>query len=427
MRPSAPAVGYLLRSYPRLSQTFVLNEILSLERRGVRLQLFALSNPHETEVQAEVAEVRAPIHYLERSAGSVAASVRRVIEHGRAIIAGPRRYLSTLLFVLRHGELDSAYRTATRLQCFQYAVRLRNVARTMERDSRIRIDHLHAHFAHDPALVALLTQRMAGIPFSFTAHARDLYQVPPASLARRVEEATAVVACCATNADYLSRTLSPHQHRKIRLIHHGVDTNRFRPAATPSLNTAPPLILSVGRLVEKKGFDDLIMACRELERKHIAFRCEVYGDGPERERLQELIDSWALADRVVLFGARPVRKIIPAYQDADVFALTPFVTEDGDRDGIPNVLLEAMASGLPVVTTGAGGISELVQDGVNGLLSEPRDVKGIAANLRRLLSDPSLRSRLGVLARRTVTHDFDSRASTRQLMSVFGSATSESS
>lgn len=404
-------VAYILRSYPRLSQTFILSEIRALERLGTRLSIYALTNPHEPIVQAEAAEVRASVRYLDAAASRPRAA--RVAEHILAALAAPRRYAAALWYVLRSRDLDEGYTAATRFECLLHAVYLARLMRSAG------ITHVHAHFAHDPALIALLVHMLTGLPFSFTAHARDLFQVPRRALVDRIRAASAVVTCCAANLEYLNEVTPAELRPKLRLIHHGVNLEGFQPARPPQLERDPPVIMSVGRLVEKKGFPDLLLACQHLKRRGLSFCCVIFGEGPMREELEELIDQLGLGGDVALAGERSQQELIPRFQSADIFALAPFVTEDGDRDGVPNVLAEAMACGLPVVSTAVAGIPELVHDGHTGLLVEPRDVDGLADRLDLLLADPPLRRRLGEAARRKVVEDFDLRTAARQLAALF--------
>jgi glycosyltransferase involved in cell wall biosynthesis len=430
-----PTIGYLIRSYPRLSQTFILNEILALEEAGVALQLFPITNPREAVVQAQAAEVRAPIDYLETATqrGRLAA----LADHARAALAAPLRYLRTLLYLLRHTELDEGYTAASRWECFAQALYLaRALQRAAQRGQPIA--HLHAHFAHDPTLIALLVQKLTGRSYSFTAHARDLFQIPQAVLTERIAHASAVITCSGANLDYLYESARPVDHRKIRLIHHGVDLRGFLPVnqnqelRTQNLQEAngsqfavlgsPPLILSVGRLVEKKGFPDLLLACARLKQRGTRFRLAIYGEGPLHDELLALVAKYDLHDEVTLPGAIAQRDLIPVFQRAAVFALAPFVTEDGDRDGVPNVLVEAMACGLPVVSTAISGIPELVTHDQNGMLVAPRDPEALADALAALLDDEARRSELGAAARRTVVEGFDLRAAARELAALFDDA-----
>jgi glycosyltransferase involved in cell wall biosynthesis len=390
-----------------------LNEILALERLGLSIQLFALEDPHEDLIQAQVAEVRARLRYLDEALRQ--GWVKTARENFQVLWSSPLRYLRTAFFILRGRGLDAGYRTATRLACFRMAVHL---ARLLERDGRVA--HLHAHFAHDPALVALLASGLTGIPFSFTAHARDLYQLAARALIERAKAASAIVTCCAANQDYLRRALPEPLHARIRLIYHGADVEAFTPpaASTPAPDAAP-VILSVGRLVEKKGFPDLVEAFGVLKQAGLHFCAMIYGDGPLREALAARIDQLGLGEVVTLAGVKRQRDLTPIYQTAAIFALTPSITADGDRDGIPNVLVEAMACGLPVVSTAVAGVPELVIHQHNGLLSQPHDVMGIAAGLAELLSNADRRNRLGAAARRTVETGFSLSAGARSLAAIF--------
>ena len=413
-------VIYLVRSWPRLSQTFILNEVLALERRGVDLVLFSLVRSGESVVQPQVAEVRTGVRYLEDRR-----SLRqRVGDHLAVFSAAPLRYARAAVFAGRRRDLAKGYATASTWECFSYAVQ---VAAAVVRLRRAGTEpaHLHAHFAHDPALVALLVRRLTGLLYSFTAHARDLVQIPPASLVARAAEATAVITCCEVNADYIAATV-PAGLPEVRVIRHGVELDRFTPRPRPAAAAdagaeadAGARIVTVGRLVEKKGFPDLLEALGRLQATGRRISCEVYGDGPLRQPLVELRDSLGLATSVDFAGERSRETIISALHRADVFVLTPTVTSDGDRDGIPNVLVEAMACGLPVVSTAAGGIPELVTNGDNGFLVDPGDVASVESQIATLLDSPQLRHRMGIAARRTVESGYDVNAAAEQLQRIF--------
>ena len=405
-------VIYLVRSWPRLSQTFIVNEVLALERRGVDLVIFSLVRSGELVIQPQVSEVRTAVRYLEDRKPLR----QQVGEHIAVFSAGPVRYARTALFAWRRRDLAKGYATATTLGCFQYAVRVAAAIVRLRREGTAPA-HLHAHFAHDPALVALLVRRLTGLPYSFTAHARDLVQIPPSSLAARAAEATALVTCCQVNADYIAATL-PARLPSVRVIHHGVELDLFKPRPRPTV-VADVQIVTVGRLVEKKGFPDLLRALGRLKASGRRITCRVYGDGPLLRPLAELRDSLGLADAVHFLGERSRETIIQALHSSDVFVLTPTVTEDGDRDGIPNVLVEAMACGLPVVSTSAGGIPELVTHSENGFLTAPGDVASIENHIATLLDSPKLRQQMGVAARRTVESGYDVNMAAERLQKIF--------
>jgi glycosyltransferase involved in cell wall biosynthesis len=409
------AVAYVLRSFPRLTQTFILNEVLALEQLGVPLEIFSIVDPGEAIRQSGVAHVRGPVRYLQRPPAGRLAGI--LSDHLVMLRRRPRRYLATTRYLLLRRDLDDGYTTATRWSCFDYAVRLSR--RISERPSVApRITHVHSHFAHDPTLVALLTKRLTGVPFSFTAHARDLYQTRPASLSERIRESTSVVTCCAANLAYLAGAAPARDLAKLRLIHHGLDSSLFGRADPPPAIPATPLIVSAGRLVEKKGFFDLVGACALLRDTGHDFRCVIFGDGPLREPLLEHVAGLRLNGHVRLAGVCTQDQLSTELRRATVFALTPITTADGDRDGIPNVLVEAMASRLPVVSTDAGGISELVVHGATGLLSHPGDAAAIARNLAALLGDQELRDRLSAAGRRAVDDNFDIHANAALLAGV---------
>jgi glycosyltransferase involved in cell wall biosynthesis len=228
-----------------------------------------------------------------------------------------------------------------------------------------------------------------------------------------------VVTICRANSDYLAG-LAPAFAWKIRVVNNGLDLRLFPPHKTPRSDV--PLLASVGRLVEKKGFADLLAVCRALAQSGRAFRCRIYGSGPDRSDLEETARRFGLGNHVSFEGARPRDEIAAALRQADLFVLTPFITSDGDRDGIPNALVEAMASRVPVVTTSVAGIPELVTDGVDGSVCPPGDVEGIAARISELLDDPERRRRYGDAARTTVEERFDVNVAAEQLAQLFGVA-----
>jgi glycosyltransferase involved in cell wall biosynthesis len=256
------------------------------------------------------------------------------------------------------------------------------------------------------------------VRFTFTAHARDLYQVPVPGLLPRIAAASAVITCCQANADYLTGVLPAGLRNRVHVIPHGLPLDRFC-AAPAGDRRGPVRIVSVGRLVEKKGFPDLIKACALVRAAGHGFTCDIYGSGPLADQLERLRDRLGLAGVVVFRGERDQEGIAEALTGADVFALTPCIADDGDRDGIPNAIAEAMACALPVVTTAAGGVLDLVRDGETGLVAPPHDVAGIARSLTILLTDPLRRRQLGAAGRAAVEEGFDIEVSARRLAALY--------
>jgi len=412
-------IGYLLRSYPRLSQTFILNEILALEQIGVSIQIFALTDPREKVVQTQVRQVRAPVHYLDETMQPrlLRNTLRENFEVARLHFVG---YVRALFYIASNRGIDQGYTASNRWQCFLQAVHLIYLLGLIERCSRKKVDHLHAHFAHDPTLIAYLVHCITGLPFSFTAHARDLYQVPEKVLIDRIRQARAVITCCRANLEYLNR-IAHSQQSKFSLVYHGVNLKDFQPASNPGTGSVPtsPLILSVGRLVEKKGFQDLLQALLIVKNRGEGFQCAIYGDGPLCKQLERWIEEHGMTREIVLKGDRTQRELVSVFQNANLFILTPVQTDDGDRDGIPNVLLEAMAVGLPVITTAVAGIPELVDNNQNGLLYQPHDVEGISSGIIELLRSAEKRKRLGSAASNKVREQFDVTQAAKRLKTLF--------
>lgn len=408
--PVDQPVGFILKRYPRLSETFILNEIRALERLGMRLSLFSLLRAEEAHCHPTVSEVRAPVHYS--PAGWPAKIGVHAWAHLAMALAAPGRYLAALGLAARW-----ALRSAEPMAVAKQFLRAGRVARHCRAEG---IRHLHAHFANAPATVARFASVMCGIGYSFTTHAKDLYLSPQATLHWKVRHASFVLTCTQHNVDYLRSFLPAEERNKIRLVYHGIDLSAFAGAATESANADEdvPLLLSVGRLVPKKGMADLISACQLLRERGVRFNCAIVGEGPLRDELDRRIAALQLGDRVRLLGAMAHDSLIELYGRAALFTLACHVTEDGDRDGIPNVLVEAMASRLPVVSTRVSGIPELVEDGHNGVLVEPRAPVALADALQRLLEDPQARARLGAAARGTVEGSFECWENAKEVHSL---------
>lgn len=413
-------VAYIVRSFPRLSQTHILNEVLGLERLGHTIQIFGMARSGETLLQEGVASLRNRAEYLDgalqRSLGAV------VLEHVEIARKAPVRYVATMMFLSRRRDLTAGYTTTTRFRSFMQAVHLAARISRRARADEDGFDHVHCHFAHDPTLIALLLKKLTGMPYSFTAHARDMYQIPPSSLAARIEHASAVVSICQVNIDYMRQVAPDATNGKFRVVHTGIDVDAWRPPDEDRVSRAIPVIVVVSRLVAKKGMLDLVAALGLVKDRGRAFRCVIYGDGPMREELATAISRLSLTGDVELAGACTQARLRGVLQEADVFALTPFVTDDGDREGLPSVILEAMACGLPVVSTAVAGIPEAVLDGETGLLAQPHDVEGIATHLESLLGDDALRRRLGANARAAIVTQWSAGSVARELASVFDTA-----
>lgn len=359
-----PYVAFLVKRFPRLSETFVLNEFLELRRRGVPLRLFAIMDPREPHAQPEASSLRADITYLRGA--SWWPRLGRVV---RAAVRHPRGLASALAWVIPRRRIAAWRRLGEALVLVD----------ELEGDTV----HLHVHWAHAPAGVAFLAHRIAGTPWSLTTHAKDLYTTPVADLADRCEQASFVATCTSANAVHLADVIGVDP-AKVVMCRHGVRLDRFSSAGR---RPEPGNILTVGRLVAKKGFPTLLDACAVLAARGVAFHLDVVGDGPLDAELRTRVEVSGLTTMVEFHAARPQPELVSFYNRAAVFAITPTVQDDGDRDGVPNVVLEAMASGVPVVASAISGIPEVVSHGVSGLLVPPGDPTALADAIERLLKD----------------------------------------
>jgi colanic acid/amylovoran biosynthesis glycosyltransferase len=384
-------IGYVLKRFPRFSETFILNELLAHQVRGTEVHVFSLLTPPDEPRHARLAELQSPVSYL---AKDKKAPVPIVAAQDTALFAG----CDDVAIASLHSKAAEVARAA----------------------QAAGINHLHAHFASDAATVALLAARMMGGTFSFTAHARDIYHTyvsPAADAAKRrakLREAAFVVTVSDYNAAHL-RALCPDAAGRIHRLYNGIDLALF----TPSELTVPGRILAVGRLVEKKGFAVLVAACAILRARGVAFDCQIVGDGPLQGALTAQIAEAGLAGHVQLMGPMPQEHLAGLLGTAAVATLPCIVTADGDRDGLPTVLLEAMAKALPVVTTTVTGGPEIVVHGETGFLCEPGDAAGLADALRAVLADPFRAKAMGAFGRLRAERLFDLTTNAATLAGYF--------
>ncbi|MHB8457529.1 MAG: glycosyltransferase family 4 protein, partial [Acidimicrobiales bacterium] len=281
------------------------------------------------------------------------------------------------------------------------------------------VRHLHAAFAHGPASVAHFVHLLTGLPFSFAAHAKDLYVSAPDLLARKIAAAEFVLVCSDSAAKVLRAIAGPEDH-KVRLALHGVDTSRFAPVASHDDRDGKPVrILAVGRLVDKKGYPVLLEALAAIRQPGRRFVCTIIGSGPRKDDLIESIEQLGLGSVVELVGARTHQEVAQAYTVADIFVQASVVLDNGDRDGIPNSLLEAMSAGLAVVASDVAGIPEVLVSGC-GLLVAPGEPQALAERLTQLIGDAQLCQRLGQQARAHVLAHLDRKQCARQIAPLFG-------
>lgn len=434
--PGAPEhksqVAYILKGYPRTSETFITNEIYLLETLGLDLSIFSLMRLTGQKRHAVVDMVQAPIVYLPQVPSLdevnfikwLASSVPKFIgSHRRLYRSRPRNYLWTLAEACR---MSFSYRKTRRSPPNKVFIKefLQAGYIAWQVLESGRVGHLHAHFCHTTTSVAMLASALCGIPFSFTAHAKDIYlrQLNPGDLLRvKMRRAKLIVTCTRANQAHLEEVCP--EGAPIHTIYHGLDTTLFAPQA-PDLKPRPeqrvPLILSVGRFVEKKGFTYLVEACRLLKEKGHQFRCQLIGgEGEYTNQVRTLIEEFNLGEVVSIRPAVTQEELLRIYRRGTIFVLPCQIVGDGDRDGIPNVLVEAMSVELPVVSTTISGIPELVDHGVNGLLVPQKNALALAEMMEKLLEDPALRRELGKAAREKVCRLFDAKKNVVRLHDLF--------
>ena len=428
-RYAVAEIGYVLMGFPRLSETFITHEIYLLERLGMKLRLFAIKHGDMDQMHDVVQRIGAPLTYLPSvsslSGANIVAWLWRNLpkyaeQHWRLFKARPISYLTTLGAALAMSvKYRKGWQTPLRKVFVKEFLQAGHIAMQVIEAPAIR--HLHGHFCHGATTITWFVSRLTGIPFSFTAHAKDIYQAdqnPGDLLARKLNASRFVTTCTGANATHLAQRFPNCAH--VHTIYHGLDTEFFAPPPPRHRSSPVPRILAVGRFVEKKGFADLVDACALLKAAGVAFRLAIIGEkGDQRESIQNKISEFALDDVISLRGPVTHHELRRIYYQSAIFALPCLVAADGDRDGIPNVLAEAMATGLAVVTTAVSGIPELVRDQIDGLMVPERNPQQLAAALRQLLENETLRQRLGSAARDRVCQMFDSRKTTVQLKALF--------
>jgi glycosyltransferase involved in cell wall biosynthesis len=370
--------------------TFIEREILEAKQSGSNIVLLSIRRPIEFEMRPEVRELANETRYL------LPAPWFGVLRaHLYFVVTRPWTLISTAAYLLTrpHAGLRTRLKTALHIGVGVYAASL------LRPD---RIEHIHAHFADRAATVALVAARLLGGTYSLTAHAKDIY-VSPTIMREKIANAEFATTCTSYNKAHLEKMTG----QPIELIYHGLDLQQIRLEDVRRERARPPLILSVGQLKEKKGFPVLLRACQILIKNGAEFQCEIIGDGPDRSSLERLWHDLGLEDTVTFAGAKPNTAVMNRYIDASIFVLPCVIASNDDRDGIPNVLLEAMANELPIISTPVSGIPEIVQHEVTGLLSKPGDEESLAAAIDRLLYDPRLRMALGRRGREVVQERFD--------------------
>jgi glycosyltransferase involved in cell wall biosynthesis len=407
---SSKKVAFVLKGYPRLSETFIAQEIAALEARGLDILIVSLRHPTDRKRHALHDQIRAPILYLPEY-----------------LYQEPVRILRSWLRVRR----QPGYRAALRLwwQDLKRDItpnRIRRFGQAMVLAAELPPDylHLHAHFIHTPGSVTRYAARIRQLPWTASAHARDIWITPEWEKREKLADCHWAVTCTAHNVTHLSALSDPS---KVSLVYHGLDFSRFppppgwRPLRDGRDAQDPVKLLSVGRAVEKKGYDILLQALAQLP-SDLHWHFTHIGGGPLLPKLKAQADRLGISGRILWLGAQAQDAVIAAYRDADVFALASRRDRDGDMDGLPNVLMEAQSQALPCVASAISAVPELIIDGATGLLVPPENAGELAVALNHLIVDPALRHRLGLQAAARVRRDFGMGQGIDELARRFGLA-----
>ena len=405
----ASTVAFVLKGYPRLSETFIAQEILALEQSGLDIAIASLRRPTDTERHPINERIKAPVQYLPEFPGREPLRVLKAWWRMRRMHGYPAALGQWLRDLVRAP-------TVARFRAFPQALVLAS-----EIPPGVR--RLHAHFLHTPASVARYAAMMLVLPWSCSAHARDIWTTPEWEKREKLADADWFVTCSEAGRRHLA-ALAPAPER-VELVYHGLDLGRLpQPRSGDSGRDGrdaaePAVILSVGRAVEKKGYETLLGALTRLP-DTLHWRFVHIGGGPLLADLQRRAKTWGLDGRVDWLGAKAHDAVMEAYRAADVFILASRIAADGDRDGLPNVLMEAQSQGLACVSTTVSGIPELILDGTTGLLVPPENEESLAGAMARLIADPGLRRRLGAEGRARVREHFSHQGGLEQLARKFG-------
>ncbi|MUM77100.1 glycosyltransferase [Pseudodesulfovibrio sp. F-1] len=405
-------LGMVLKGYPRISETFISNEIRLLEAMGFRIHIYSMRAPRENFSHASIKEIKARVTYLPES---LLLGLPALLWHNlRLFLRLPRRYLGCLKL------MASRFRLAPKKHTWvKHMLQAGYLVQKSVMDHGVDLGHLHGHFAHTPTTVTMYAAFLAGLPFSFTAHAKDIYTQDPRRFTDKVARAEFVVTCTRYNETYLNSVCN--DQTPIHCVYHGINLDLFSPNGRPAMTTPPYHVLTVARFVPKKGIDTILRALARLRDQGISLRYTLVGDGKSADKraIRELIRELGLDDMVSMPGTVTHDEVIRLLHEADCFTLGCRKASDGDRDGIPNVVAEAMATGVPVAATNVSGLPELVAHDQTGLLCPPDDPAALAGIILRLLTDQPTRDRLIPAARQTVHQVFDNKQLIRELGNIY--------
>jgi glycosyltransferase involved in cell wall biosynthesis len=399
-------LGYLLKKFPRLSETFILNELLAQERLGRELHIFSRRAPDAEPRHPELARLRATVETL---------PPKHEIDPWEMLVtdeSGPEELLGQLGKLVREARTWGHPRTPLLLV---------EALHVLKRTRDLGIQHLHVHFATDSAVVAMLIHKLGGPSYSITCHAKDIYRetVDFRFLDILVRNSAFVVTVCDANRRWMAERLSPEAMAKVRKLYNGIDLATFVPDGSPR---EPNHVLGVGRLVEKKGFHVMVEALAELLQRGVDVHASIIGDGDQKKRVEQLIAARGIGARVRMLGPRDQAEVRAFLSRATLMVQPCLVGNDGNRDALPTVLVESLAMMLPCISTPVTGIPEILDQGRCGVLVPEEDVQATADAIEALLRDPARRAQIAADGRRRAEQLFDAEKISRTLSSWFDEA-----
>ena len=399
-------VAYILHRFPYLTETFIMREMYWIRDQGVELTIFSLLSPKHAVHHEQAKELLPYTHYSPFLSWPVIKAQLYFLQRS------PARYLRAMVKLFRQTFREPMVLLRA-LVLFPKTIYFAQQMKALE------IDHIHAHFVWLEGLAASVITELVDIPFSIHPHAFGLFGRNQKNVRLELEQAAQIITISTYHRAYIDNLCPDIEPEEIEVVYCGLETDHLKPAVkrTPS---HPVRILSVGRFIEKKGFEYLIEACVLLAERGLDFECQIAGgSGAPRVELQAHIDRRGLQDRVKLLGLLNQDQVLDLYQGSDIFALACVIARNGDRDGIPVVLMEAMACELPVVTTPVAGIPDLVQHNQTGLLAKERDPLSLANALEQLIVDEQLRQKLGKRGRQKILQHFRIQRTAAQMATIF--------
>lgn len=411
--PALPRIAIAMKGYPRLSETFIAQELLGLQQRGLAFEIWSLRHPTDADRHLMHRQITAPVRYLPEYLHD---------EPGRVARGMLAALMRPGLFRLLPTFLRDLLRDRTRNRWRRFGQ-----ACVMARELPAGIRHLHVHYLHTPASVIRYAALLRGLSWSFSAHAKDIWTTPDWEKREKIAAASWGVTCTQDGHRELERLAE--RPGKVELLYHGLDLARFpgpetRPARDGSAAADPVRFVTVGRAVAKKGFDDLLDALARLP-AGLHWRLTHIGGGERLKALKQQAQALGLAERISWAGPKAQGEVIAALQEADIFVLPSKQAGDGDRDGLPNVVMEAASQKLPIVATDFAGIPEFVRQGQEGLLVPPGDIDALAAALAELAIAPGWRSALGDAAFQRLTGAFSAAAGLDRVAVMLRAASGE--